>query len=698
MKHDFTSHELHLPELTMRGMLLGILITIIFTASNVYLGLKVGLTFSSSIPAAVISMAILRFFKDSNVLENNMVQTQASAAGTLSAVIFVLPGLLMLGYWQGFPYAETLLLCACGGALGVLFTIPLRRAMVVNSDLPYPEGRAAAEILKVGSHNGDDASAAASSGKGMKEIVSGGVLAGIISLAANGFHVLAGEMSFWLNVGRGTTQFPLGFSTALLGAGYLIGIASGVAILVGMIIAWGGFVPYLTNTLPMGDAKSLSAFAMAVWKAKVRFIGAGCIGIAAIWTLLTLMKPIIEGMRISVQSMKMDNTERALHRMDTDMKPATVGLVFLAIIVGLVICFYSFVSAVPISPALMWTLVVCGIGIALLIGFFVAAACGYMAGLIGTSASPISGIGILGIIISSLVVFAIASANNLFATPAGVKFATAMALFMTSVVVCIAAISNDNLQDLKTGQLVGATPWKQQVALLIGSVAGAVAIAPVLNLLYQAYGFTGAMPRPDMDPSGALSAPQATLMTTIAQGIFSSDLDWNYILIGVGIGIICIIVNLILKSTTATLSLPPLAIGMGIYLPPSLEMPLVIGSVISYFVGKYLVKRAKERSGELADADVEQCNRRGVLFASGMIVGESLMGVIIAVIIVLSVTSGGSEDPLGIVGKSFAETAEWLGLIVFLAVIVYFIRLVISTKFNREEALEIKRINEEENK
>lgn len=697
MKHDFTSHDLHLPELTMRGMLLGILITIIFTASNVYLGLKVGLTFSSSIPAAVISMAILRFFKDSNVLENNMVQTQASAAGTLSAVIFVLPGLLMLGYWQGFPYAETLLLCACGGALGVLFTIPLRRAMVVNSDLPYPEGRAAAEILKVGSHNGDT-TAATTGGKGMKEIVSGGILAGIISLAANGFHVLAGEMSFWLNVARGTTQFPLGFSTALLGAGYLIGIASGVAILVGMIIAWGGFVPYLTNTLPMGDAKSLSAFAMAVWKAKVRFIGAGCIGIAAIWTLITLIKPILEGMRISVQSMKMDTEERALHRMDTDMKPATIGLVFLAIVVGLIICFYSFVSAVPISPALMWTLVVCGIVIALLIGFFVAAACGYMAGLIGTSASPISGIGILGIIISSLVVFAIASANNLFATPAGVKFATAMALFMTSVVVCIAAISNDNLQDLKTGQLVGATPWKQQVALLIGSVAGAVAIAPVLNLLYQAYGFTGAMPRPDMDPSGALSAPQATLMTTIAQGIFSSDLDWNYILIGVGIGIICIIVNLILKSTTATLSLPPLAIGMGIYLPPSLEMPLVIGSVISYFVGKYLVKRAKERSGELADADVEQCNRRGVLFASGMIVGESLMGVIIAVIIVLSVTSGGSEDPLGLVGKSFAETAEWLGLIVFLAVIVYFIRLVVSTKFNREEALEIKRLNEEDNK
>lgn len=696
MKHDFTSHELHLPELTFRGMLLGALITIIFTASNVYLGLKVGLTFSSSIPAAVISMAILRFFKDSNVLENNMVQTQASAAGTLSAVIFVLPGLLMLGYWQGFPYGETLLLCACGGSLGVLFTIPLRRAMVVNSDLPYPEGRAAAEILKVGSQAHSDDAKGKNNANGMKEIVSGGIFAGIISLFTNGFHYLAGEMSFWFGVGRGVTQFPLGFSTALLGAGFLIGIASGIAILVGMVIAWGGFVPYLTNTLPMGDAKSVEAFAMTVWKEKVRFIGAGCIGIAAIWTLITLAKPILDGMRISIKNMKMSNEERETHRMDTDMKPSTVGLVFLAILIGLVICFYSFVSAVDISPVLMWTLVVCGIVIALCIGFFVAAACGYMAGLIGTSASPISGIGILGIIISSLVVFAIATANDLFATEEGVKFATAMALFMTSVVVCIAAISNDNLQDLKTGQLVGATPWKQQVALLIGSVAGAIAIAPVLNLLYEAYGFTGALPRPEMDPSAALSAPQATLMTTIAQGIFSSNLDWNYILIGVGVGIVGIIVNLILKSTTANLTLPPLAIGMGIYLPPTLEMPLVIGSFMSYFVGKYLIKRAKDRSGELAEADVEQCNRRGVLFASGMIVGESLIGVLIAIIIVISVTSGGGEDPLAMVGKNFASTAEWLGLAVFLITIAYFVKLVVSTKFNRDEALEIQRINEEE--
>ena len=686
MKHDFMSHDLHLPELTLRGMLLGALITVIFTASNVYLGLKVGLTFSSSIPAAIISMAILRFFKDSNVLENNMVQTQASAAGTLSAIIFILPGLLMLGYWQGFPFWQTFLICACGGSLGVLFTIPLRRAMVVNSDLPYPEGRAAAEILKVGSHNGSEV---AKSGSGMADIVSGGAVAGIISLCANGFKVLGDSMSFWFTVGKGTTQIPLGFSTALLGAGYLIGSASGIAILVGVLIAWAGFVPYLTNVFAP-DGGATAKFAMGIWKSKVRFIGAGAIGIAAIWTLITLIKPIIEGMKISLQSMSGSSAERELHRMDTDMSTKSVLIVFAIILIGLVITFWDFVSAVPISAGLMWTLVVVGVVVALLIGFFVAAACGYMAGLIGTSASPISGIGILATIISSLVVYFIASENNLFATEAGVQFATAMAIFMTSVVIAIASISNDNLQDLKTGQLVGATPWRQQIALLLGSVAGAIAIAPVLNLLYQAYGFTGALPRAEMDPNAALSAPQATLMTTIAQGIFNASMDWNYILIGVGVGVVAIIVNLILKSTTASLTLPPLAVGMGIYLPPTLEVPLIVGSFLSYFVGRYLIARAKMRAGELAEYDVEQSNRRGVLFASGLIVGESLIGVIIAVIIVLSVTTGGGEAPLELVGPEFESTAQWLGLLAFIFSGLYLVRRVVTHKFDKAEALAMK--------
>lgn len=394
--------------------------------------------------------------------------------------------------------------------------------------------------------------------------------------------------------------------------------------------------------------------------------------------------------------MNSSSSERELHRMDTDMSTKSVIIVFGIILLGLVLTFWDFVSAVPISAGLMWTLVIVGVLVALLIGFFVAAACGYMAGLIGTSASPISGIGILATIISSLVVYFIASENNLFATETGVQFATAMAIFMTSVVIAIASISNDNLQDLKTGQLVGATPWRQQIALLLGSVAGAIAIAPVLNLLYQAYGFTGALPRAEMDPNAALSAPQATLMTTIAQGIFSSSMDWNYILIGVGVGVVAIIVNLILKSTTASLTLPPLAVGMGIYLPPTLEVPLILGSFISYFVGRYLVARAKMRAGELAEYDVEQSNRRGVLFASGLIVGESLIGVIIAVIIVLSVTTGGGESPLELVGPDFEKTAQWLGLLAFIFSGIYLVRRVVAHKFNKEEALAMKAEQEQQ--
>lgn len=620
-----------MPELTARGMILGALITVIFTASNVYLGLKVGLTFSSSIPAAVISMAILRMFKHSNILENNMVQTQASAAGTLSAIIFILPGLLMLGYWQGFPFWQTLLLCACGGSLGVLFTIPLRRAMVVNSDLPYPEGRAAAEILKVGSEirkeeaNGEDTSKKET---GMKDIVGGTALAGLFSLCSNGFHVVSSEFSYWLSFGKAVTQIPLGFSTALLGAGYLIGIASGMAILVGTLLAWYVFVPYLTSVITPAEGQSAAAFAKAIWAQKVRFIGAGCIGIAAVWTLIRLAKPVVDGIKMSINALRANDTEekKMLHHTDIDMSPKSVGLVFLAILIGLFITFYTFVSNAGLSMSVTLMFIVVGILVAILMGFFVAAACGYMAGLIGTSASPISGIGILGIIVSSL------------------------------------------------------------VALILGSIIGSFAIAPVLNLLYQAYGFTGALPRAGMDPTQALAAPQATLMTTIAQGIFSASLDWNYILFGVGVGIAAIIIDLILTKNTKSLALPPLAVGMGIYLPPTLEIPLVIGSVMGYLIHKSLKARAARRSPGHEEEDVEACNHRGVLFASGLIVGESLMGVIIALLIVVSVTSGGSENPLALVGKDFQSTADILGLLCFIAMIAIFVRHILITKFNPEDA------------
>ena len=670
-ENEFMQHELRLPELTLRGMLLGAILTVIFTASNVYLGLKVGLTFSSAIPAAVISMAVLKMAKDANILENNMVQTQASAAGTLSAIIFIIPGMLMIGYWQGFEFWQTLVVSACGGCLGVLFTIPLRRAMVVHSDLAYPEGVAAAEILKVGSRSKGKGSGQSDSG--IREILTGSFVAGVIAFLTNGLQVLGGALSAWFHVGRGMTQLPLGYSTALVGAGYLIGIASGIAMLVGILIAWAGFVPYFTMTEMVPDGMTLQKFAGTVYQQKVRLIGAGAMGVAAIWTLMTLARPVIDGVKESIAGTRMDDAEKGLHRMDIDMSMKSIALVFVVTVIGLLAIFYIFVSPenIPESQKLIFTVV--GVGVSVLMGFFVAAACAYMAGLVGTSASPISGIGILGIIVASLVMYSLCSSFGIFDMPGGEKFATATAIFTTSIILAIACISNDNMQDLKTGWLVGATPWRQQVALLIGCVVGALVIAPVLNLLYEAYGFPGAMPRPGMDPAQALSAPQATLMTTIAQGIFSSKLAWEYIYIGIGLGVILVLIDQLLKRTTKSFVLPPLAVGMGIYLPPVIQTPLVVGAILGYFLNRHLRKTA--------GAEAEAAGlRRGTLFASGLIVGESIVGVLLAGLIVLSVSNGGDESPLAIVGSDFADTAEILGLFVFFGILTLFSKVVLSGK------------------
>ena len=669
-ENKFMAHELSLPELTVRGMLLGAILTIIFTAANVYLGLKVGLTFSSAIPAAVISMAVLKMAKDANILENNMVQTQASAAGTLSAIIFIIPGMLMIGYWQDFEFWQTLVVSACGGCLGVLFTIPLRRAMVVHSDLAYPEGVAAAEILKVGSRTKEEGE----TDSGLKEILAGSAVAGIISFLTNGLQVIGGSLSAWFHIGRGMTQLPLGYSGALVGAGYLIGIASGLAMLVGILIAWAGFVPYFTMTEALPDGLTLQQFAGTVYQQRVRLIGAGAMGVAAVWTLLTLARPVIDGVKESISGARADSGgAKDLHRMDIDMSMKSIGAVFFVTVAGLLAIFYAFVSPENISSEQKLTFTFVGVGIAVFMGFFVAAACAYMAGLVGTSSSPISGVGILGIIVASLVMYALCSSFGIFALPGGEKFATATAIFTTSIILAIACISNDNMQDLKTGWLVGATPWRQQVALLIGCVVGALVIAPVLNLLYEAYGFAGAMPRPGMDPTQALSAPQATLMTTIAQGIFTQRLAWEYIYIGIGVGVVLVLVDLALKRTTKTLCLPPLAVGMGIYLPPVIQTPLVVGAVLGYFLNRHL-RRTAGPEAEAAGL------RRGTLFASGLIVGESIVGVLLAALIVVSVSSGGGENPLAIAGADFADTAEILGLLVFFVILVLFSKVVLSGK------------------
>ncbi|HHF0197248.1 TPA: OPT family oligopeptide transporter [Haemophilus influenzae] len=652
-------HNENLKELTVRGIILGALITVIFTASNVYLGLKVGVTFASSIPAAVISMAVLKFFKDSSILENNMVQTQASSAGTLSSVIFVLPGLLMMGYWQDFPFWQTMLICAAGGTLGVLFTIPLRRAMVVNSNLPYPEGVAAAEILKAGNHADGDS--------GVKDIAYGGVLAGLVAFLTNGLRVMADGASAWIQTGKAAFQLPMGFSLALLGAGYLIGIVGGIAMLIGVILTWGVAVPYFTMSEDIAADASLIDSAMTVWKTKVRYIGVGTIGIAAIWTLLILMKPMIEGMVHSFRMLK-GGQEASEHRIDIDLSPKTMIYILIATVALIVISLHHFIAAAPISPELSILLVVVCTFLAVFIGFFVAAASGYMAGLVGSSSSPIS------VIVISLVLVSIGNASGLFETVDGQKFLTALTLFTASIVITTACISNDNLQDLKTGLLVEATPWRQQVALIIGCFVGALVIAPVLEILYHAYGFSGALPRPDMDPSQALSAPQATLMTAISQGIFTNKLEWTYILTGVGLGAVLITIDAFLKKVSnKVFSLPVIAVGIGIYLPPSINTPVIVGAFLAWIMARHIAKLGNKEVSAKAE-------RFGTLFSAGLIVGESLMGVILAFIIAASVTTGGSEAPLSLNLENWDTIGEWLGLIVFIVGIVIFASRVLRAK------------------
>ncbi len=661
-----------LKELTARGIILGALITLVFTASNVYLGLKVGMTFASSIPAAVISMAVLRVFRDSHILENNIVQTQASAAGTLSAIIFVLPALIMMGYWQGFPIVQTALICVCGGILGVVFTVPLRRTLVVNSELPYPEGVAAAEILNVG----HEETKSGKGGQGFREILFGGLLAGGFSIATNGLRIASDGISYWFSAGKAIFQIPIGFSFALVGAGYLVGITGGIAMLFGVFLSWGVAVPWLTVINPMPVDASIMDFASSLWVSKVRLIGAGMIAIAAIWTLITLFKPMLEGMRISIATIRKGSSYASDHHTDADLSPHTLLKITLATLALLVVTFYSFVADSGMSAAAAWTIIIVGTLMSFVIGFLIAAACGYMAGLVGSSASPISGIAVIAILVTSLVFIGIGGVYNIIDDPKNQQFLTAVAIFCSSVIVAVGAISNDNLQDLKTGYLVKATPSRQQLALIIGCIIGAIAIPPVLELLYNAYGFLGNLPRPDMDPDQALTAPQASLMITIAQGLFNSTLDWTYINMGIVAGIAIIILDIVLVKLTK-LHLPPLAVAMGIYLPPSVATAIFIGALLSWYARRQI--KANSKPADTAE-NLEQSDRKGTLFASGLIVGESLVGVALAMLIVFSVTTGGSDAPLAIVGDEFADTANIIGIVAFFAMCLLFVRRLIKIK------------------
>lgn len=710
-------------ELTLRGMIIGALITAVFTTSNIYLGLKVGLTFSTAIPAVIISMVILRMFPGSNILEYNMVQTQASAAGTLSSIIFVLPGLLMIGYWHSFHFWQTLLVCVSGGMLGVIFTIPLRHVMVVNSDLPYPEGVAAADILKANCPVSNANSEIRNSTVGyehqnkkhqtkktiknvsnkqdkiaiqqqnqFKDILFGGILASLVSFASSGLKILVEGTGYWFTYGRSIFQLPLGFSLAMLSAGYIIGITSGIAIFIGVLITWGIIVPVLTAERIMSDGISIADFATTIWQNDVRFIGVGTLAISAVWALITLIKPIINGVKHSFNNMNKNSkyATKSLARTEQNLSPKVMLIICSITFIVLLGTFYSFIADTGLNHPLLWSLVFLAVIFSFVIGFMIAAVCGYMAGLVGSSTSPISGIGIVAIIAISTLLLFFGDANGINGSEESNKFIIALAIFITSTVLVIASISNDNLQDLKTGYIVHATPWRQQVALLIGCIVGAAIISPVLQLLYMAYGFTDALPREGMDEHLALMAPQAIIMTTISKGIFQHNLEWTMIIIGICIGIVVIAIDSILRNSGSKFHIPALAVGMGIYLSPMVTMPLIVGSMLSWIISR----RAKQLAiRHVVDykAYYKPIKHRGTLIASGFIVGESLAGIMMAIIIIISVNSGNSETPLAIdrwlmpiYGDSWQMIQTILSISIFiLCCMVFYYRTLTTYKYEK---------------
>jgi putative OPT family oligopeptide transporter len=634
-------------ELSIRGIVLGILITFVFTAANVYIGLKVAFTFATSIPAAVISMAVLSVFKNSSILENNIVQTVASAAGTLSAIIFVLPGLVIVGWWSGFPFWATFWICASGGVLGVLFTIPLRRAMVTHSDLPYPEGVAAAEVLEVGHMVGADN--AGETRAGLKAVMIGALGSSLMALL-EATRLMATELNSFFRIGPCATSFNMSFSLALLGAGYLVGLSVGVAMLLGVAIAWLGAVPVLSMVIPQHGA-DFAAYVDSLWYKNVRFIGAGAMGVAALWTLTKLVLPVMRGVVATVSASRAARNGGDLR--DVDLSPAWIVLLSALCLAVIAWLLKAFLGETPFATE-TWRLVSAAVPFVVIGGFVAAAITGYMAGLIGASNSPISGVGILAILICATLLIAVVHPAE------GTKGAlVAFCLFTTAIVFAIATISNDNLQDLKTGQIVGATPRSQQIALIIGVIAGAAVIPPVLNLLNQANGFAGG-PHLASAVAAPLSAPQANLISTLALGVIEQRLDWHMIGIGAAIGVAIILLDEFL-GRRKWLRLPPLAVGMGIYLPMAVTMPVVIGAALGHVFDRWSAHPRPDGRGRTP----AQTKRLAVLVASGLIVGESLFGVLNAGLIVAS----GNAAPLGLVSGSFGP-APAIGWMVFALMIL----------------------------
>ena len=579
----------NLAEITVKSIILSVLLAVILGAANSYLGLFAGMTVSASIPAAVISMAVLRMFRNSNILENNIVQTAASAGESVSAgVIFTIPALVILGTWSGFKYWETTMIAGFGGILGVLFTIPLRRALIIENPLRFPEGVATAEVLKVGE----------SGGTGIRHIALSGFIGAVFKLGEAGFRLWGGvvEMATY----AGGTIFYIGsnLSPALIGVGYIVGLNVAALIFIGGAINWFVAIPILASLQGVSADQSAVAAAGTLWSNETRFLGVGAMVIGGLWALVQLRSSLGQGIRAGAEAYRKvrEAGMSATLRTERDAPMQWLGVVLVLAVIPLYFIFNHITGQPGTSVIMAVTMLVAG--------FLFSAVAAYMAGLVGSSNNPISGVTIATILSSALLLLLFMGADS----PIG----PASAILIGSVVCCAAAMAGDNLQDLKAGHLLGATPYKQQIVQGVGVISAALVIAPTLSLLLEAYGIgvpTETHPEP-------LAAPQATLMASVAQGVFRGDLPLAMVGIGMAIAILVIAFDLYLEKGRSQFRTPVLALAVGIYLPLELSVPILIGGLIAHFVGAGL-------------------GNNGVLFAAGLITGEALIGIAMAVPIVV---------------------------------------------------------------
>lgn len=612
----------NLPEITIKAFLLGAILTIIMAASNAYLGLKIGQTIAATIPAAVISMTLLRFFRHSNILENNIVQTTVSTGeGLAGATVFTIPALVMMQYWTDFPFWIIACVLTIGGILGVLFSIPLRRALIVESGLKFPEGIAAAEVLKVG----DSASR-----EGAKSLLYGGLLSAILKFGQSGFPVFGEAIHYFKKVGQTVFGVGTGLPAILIGAGYIVGLEVGLTLVVGYVCAWLIGIPIIAYQ--QGIPADVTAYdcAIQIWSKYIRMMGVGIMVVGGIWMVLSLLKPVKIAIVEAFKALRHSNGRNLeTHRTERDIPILYVGigLILMAVVLTGLVHYLFMDKGIPhdhLYPVLIGVVTLMTLVLAFLASVIIA----YIAGSIGSSVAPVSGVIIMGILFISLAILAFIM-PHLGVTVSALSM-SAITVLLGAIIGSSAIISCDNMQDLKAGQIVGATPWKQQVMLIIGTVITALIMAPVLNVLLKAYGIGDILPNPNMDPTQAMAAPKAALMAALSQGVFDRSLDWTLIGTGVGIGIGAILLSEYLKWKKASWNFSVLTFALAFYLPLDIIFPVFFGGLIAHLAEKKLRKGGSKMTPEAHKKAMSHADHRGLLVASGIVAGEAIIGIVIA--------------------------------------------------------------------